>query len=105
MGGGRIFRGTPSAEAWIFATNREVDVPRRHGLRARPTNDGQMPKPAEDALFPGGGLPAPETLKRRRSIQLVAVLALVVNVVYLYAFRGFRPVDGVGRVVSGWERE
>jgi cellulose synthase (UDP-forming) len=58
-------------------------VRRRHGLLARPTNDVQMPERAEHALFPGGGLPAPETLKRRRSIQLVAVLALVVSVVYL----------------------
>jgi len=67
----------------MFATDREVDVPQRHAFRARPTSDGQMPEPAEDSLFPGGGLPAPETLERRRSIQLVAVLALVVSVVYL----------------------
>ena len=48
-----------------------------------PTNDEQSPKLAVDALFPGGGLPAPETLARRSSIQVVAVLALVVSVVYL----------------------
>jgi cellulose synthase (UDP-forming) len=58
-------------------------VPRRYGLRASPNNDGQLPKLAADALFPGGGLPAPETPFRRGSIQLVAVLALVVSVVYL----------------------
>jgi cellulose synthase (UDP-forming) len=58
-------------------------VTRRNGLRVRPTSEGQPPKVAENALFPGGGLPAPETPFRRRSIQLVAVLALVVSVVYL----------------------
>ena len=54
------------------------------GLRTSPANnEGQPSKPAEGALFPGGGLPAPESPRRRRSIQLVAVLALLVSVVYL----------------------
>jgi cellulose synthase (UDP-forming) len=58
-------------------------VQRRNGLRTSPANHAQLPVPAEGALFPGGGLPPPETPRRRRSIQLVAVLALVVSVIYL----------------------
>jgi cellulose synthase (UDP-forming) len=54
---------------------------RRNGFDVRPAND--QPKPTEDTLFPGGGLPAPETLTRRRSIQSVALLSLLASVVYL----------------------
>ncbi len=39
--------------------------------------------PRAAGLFPGGGLPAPETRARRRSIQLVAVVSLIVSLVYL----------------------
>jgi cellulose synthase (UDP-forming) len=48
-----------------------------------PADEGGQVAEPPDTLFPGGGLPAPETLLRRRSIQLVAVIALIASAVYL----------------------
>jgi cellulose synthase (UDP-forming) len=61
---------------------------RRRRLRATASEEELLGAPRE-ALFPGGGLPAPETLMRRSSIQLVAVVALVVGVLYLTWRVGF----------------
>ncbi|MGH9153316.1 MAG: glycosyltransferase, partial [Acidimicrobiales bacterium] len=54
-----------------------------------------QPPPAPDAplvTFPGGALPAPESLRRRLLIRSVAVAALVVNVAYI-AWRATATVD------------
>src|SRR6478609_8657019 len=55
----------------------------------RHTNAGQLSEPPDDGLFPGGALPVPETRLRRRSIQLVALVALLASAVYLTWRVGF----------------
>ncbi len=45
--------------------------------------DERSREPSEDWLFAGGALPEPETAVRRRSIHLVAILALLASAVYL----------------------
>jgi cellulose synthase (UDP-forming) len=57
-------------------------VPEIRRLQAEPDNQDR-PQPVDEGLFPGGGLPAPETVARRRSIQLVASAALLASAVYL----------------------
>ncbi len=57
-------------------------MPEIRRLQAEPDNQDR-PQPVEEGLFPGGGLPAPETPARRRSIQLAASAALLASVVYL----------------------
>jgi cellulose synthase/poly-beta-1,6-N-acetylglucosamine synthase-like glycosyltransferase len=56
---------------------------RRRWRYAEPADEVRPPGSPQEPLFAGGELPAPERPSRRRSIQLVAVIALLASTAYV----------------------
>lgn len=77
-------------------------MPRRTSPNSGPANESHLSEPAQEPLFPGGGLPAPETPSRRRSIQLLAVIALLASAVYLTWRVGFTQGGSLWISISLW---